>query len=457
MSAVASEWQLAPRRAARGRSINPKDAVARFFRIYDKKRGQRSTASKGLGRVGEAIFFGVFLALGIAGLGALLYSLVVPEWRANRHFAETRCEVISTRVDASQNRDGQAQYRPLIQIRYEVDGAPMVRETYDAAGWFSTNRDRALAVCQDFEPGKQYPCWYDPRFPENVVLARGYSGWLYVSLLVPISFIVIGAGGLGYTLYHWGTSAERRAALAGQAKQLDPFESLSRNGQSHPTVPDSENLKNSPGTKLAYRLPIAAAPGWTLFAMLVATLLWNCVALAFVVMAVRAHWRGEPDWLLTGFLIPFVAIGGGLVYYLVRQFLVTSGVGTTRIEISHHPLLPGGRYELLLSQEGRLEVRSLQVALACDERATFRQGTDTRTETQRVFECKVAESKGFEISHGMPFERKFELTVPLDAMHSFRAEHNEIAWKLVVRARLVGWPELERVFPLVVNPANELC
>lgn len=425
--------------------------MARFFRIYDKKRGQRSTSSKRLGRFGEAVFFSIFVLLGIGGLLALVFSLVVPEWRANRHFAETLCEVLSTRVDA-QTRDGQTQYRPLIQIRYAVDGRSLERETYDAAGWFSTNRDKALAVCQKFEPGHEYPCWFDPRFPENVVLVRGYSGWLYVFLLVPISFIAIGTGGLAYTLYHWGTSAERRAALAGQAQQLDPFDSLVYGPPAHRTIPDSENLKNSPGTRLAYRLPIAAAPGWTLFALLASTVLWNGVAMVFAVMAVRTHLRGEPDWLLTCFLLPFVAIGGGLAYYLVRQFLLTSGVGTTRVEISHHPLLPGKNYQVFVSQEGRLEVRSLDLLLACDERATYRQGTDTRTEVKRVFEQRVANSKHFEIRLGVPFERQAELTVPPGAMHSFRAEHNEIAWKLVVRGNLAGWPDFEREFPVVIHP-----
>ena len=74
---------------------------------------------------------------------------------------------------------------------------------------------------------------------------------------------------------------------------------------------------------------------------------------------------------------------GGL---FARLFLLTTSVGPTRIEISDHPLAPGAQYDLFLSQAGRVTMNSFEVLLACDEKATFRQGTDTRTEARRVYE-----------------------------------------------------------------------
>jgi hypothetical protein len=97
-------------------------------------------------------------------------------------------------------------------------------------------------------------------------------------------------------------------------------------------------------------------------------------------------------------------------------------------------------------------MRSLEVWLACDERATYRQGTDTRTETRRVFceRCFVRED--FQIQQGLPFESRCQLRVPPGAMHSFQADHNEVSWKLIVKGTVDGWPEYEREFQIVVNP-----
>ena len=37
-------------------------------------------------------------------------------------------------------------------------------------------------------------------------------------------------------------------------------------------------------------------------------------------------------------------------------------------------------------------------------------------------------------------------------MHSFRSEHNEISWKLLVKGAVAGWPDYERSFPVIVHP-----
>ncbi len=63
-----------------------------------------------------------------------------------------------------------------------------------------------------FTIGKTYPCWYDPLNPNVAVLVRGYSLWFWMLLLVPLGFMLIGGGGLAFTLWHWGRSPEHQAA-----------------------------------------------------------------------------------------------------------------------------------------------------------------------------------------------------------------------------------------------------
>ncbi|OHB68171.1 MAG: hypothetical protein A2V70_19695, partial [Planctomycetes bacterium RBG_13_63_9] len=257
-----------------------------------------------------------------------------------------------------------------------------------------------------------------------------------------------------YRLLHWGKSAERRAAMLQRRQQRDLFGTNGAAARKFPSIPNGIDIINSPGIKLKYRLPIAKSPGWVLFGALLTCLFWNGIVSVFVVLAVRGHFDGRPDWFLTLFVVPFALVGIALIVYFVRQFLVTTGVGPTLVEISDHPLHPGQKCQLFVSQSGRLTLNSIRVLLVCQEEATYRQGTDTRTETREVYRQEVFRRENFEVRRGLPFKAECELDVPAGAMHSFRADHNEIAWKLIVQGDIARWPDYERPFPLVIRPAN---
>ncbi|MEX0675955.1 MAG: DUF3592 domain-containing protein [Pirellulales bacterium] len=427
--------------------------MSRFFRLYEKKRGNRRTGSKTVGDAGEALFFGIFFAVGCAAFAYMLVALVWPEWRANRQFEPATCVVIAKRVGGKPATEVEpAQFRPELRVRYEADGHAYVADgVYDVTNLYSQDEAQVKAILDGFEIDKQYPCWYDPIDPGRVVLVQGYSGWLYVTLLIPLSFMIIGGGRMIYTLVHWNASDERRSVLDQRAAHLDLFE-VEHSERHFPTVPADDHFTNSPGTTLAYRLPISTTAGWKLFAAAAACASWNALVAILVVAAARGLARSEPDWVLIVSLIPFVAAGIALAVYLVRQILVITGVGPTRIEISDHPLVPGRLYELFLSQAGRLTMRSLEVWVACDERATFRQGTDTRTETQRVYQARCFVRESFQILQGLPFESRCQVCVPQGAMHSFLTDHNEVSWKLIVKGSVNNWPDYQREFQIVVNP-----
>jgi hypothetical protein len=161
------------------------------------------------------------------------------------------------------------------------------------------------------------------------------------------------------------------------------------------------------------------------------------------------------DWGLTVFSFACVAAGIVLAAVFVRQLVVATTVGPTQLEISDHPLLPGETYQLHLSQSGRLRINRLEVELVCEEEATYRQGTNTRTEVRRVFEHSLLRREAIEVRREAPFEARCLFAVPSDAMHSFQAPHNAIKWKVVVRGELVGWPPYQRPFPVVVRPPTE--
>ena len=221
---------------------------------------------------------------------------------------------------------------------------------------------------------------------------------MWLVFTVPVSFIIIGAGGLIYVLLHWGKSAERRAAdgSARGQRERDFFGASGAGDRRYPTVPQGADMTNSPGTKLKFRLPMATSPGWALFGTL------------GVLHRLERHRGGvrrdgrqraispaSRDWLLTLFTVPFAAIGVWAIVVLVRQLLVATGIGPTLVEISDHPLYPGGQYRVFLSQSGWLTVNRLRVSLVCEEVATYRQGTDTRTETREVFRQELFRREQF--------------------------------------------------------------
>ena len=171
-------------------------------------------------------------------------------------------------------------------------------------------------------------------------------------------------------------------------------------------------------------------------------------------VAFRSHLSARPDWFLTLFVLPFVGIGIWATYYFVQQLLLHTGIGLTTVEISDHPLRPGGTYQLFVSQAGRLNVKSFELFLVCEEEATYRQGTDIRTERCRVYCESVFRQVDFRIDPSKAFEFSCSLRVPAHAMHSFQAKQNAVQWMLLAQGHATSWPVFQRCFPVVVCPAE---
>jgi hypothetical protein len=265
--------------------------------------------------------------------------------------------------------------------------------------------------------------------------------------------VVYGVVGVVVLVWESLVSSERRAAVVQMASDWELPGMVDRRGLTTlPSVPPIDAVIDSPGVTLAYRLPIDGASGQLSFALAAVCLVWNALAAGFVVQVIRQHLYGPPNWLLTWLVVPFLLAGAWTIYALVRQIVLTTGIGTTLVELSDHPLFPGREYQALVSQSGRLHARWFQVQIECEEQATYQQGTDTRTATEVVYRQSVYSARRFQISPGAPFEANFSLVVPAGAMHSFTAPHNAIRWMLVVRGRMARWPEFERRFPLYVYP-----
>jgi hypothetical protein len=429
----------------------------RLPRLYAKKRGHRRTVSREWGVLGDGIFHAILLAAGIFFGGLLVSGVVAPEWRINHEFVRTTCTIQAKGLARITRPDPPAgvvaHWEPRLLVRYSTDG--VVRESWARITAHDTavERDTAIGRLSGWKLGAEVPGWFDPGVPDDVVLQRGYSFWLWLLvLLLPGALVLIGGSGLVRRLRAWGKSEERLAASAGLSELLDPLAQPVHAAPGHPGVPVWDDLVNSPGTILRYRLPVESPEYWTVFGFGFFALLWNLVVVVLAVGPGLDLLGGRFEWLVVALLVPFLIVGVGGVVLFVRSLLLATAIGTTQVEISAHPLVPGGCYEVLLAQGGTAVLRTLELLLELEEHATFRQGTDTRSEQVTVYRQPVASFDNVRPQPTSRFETRTVIEIPPYAMHTFTAAHNAVRWRIVVRGAPYQRPAFSRAFPVVVLP-----
>ena len=321
------------------------------------------------------------------------------------------------------------------------------------------------------------------------------SNWgLALSILMLGSLIITGAVGAFSSVVTAGTSAERRAALAKRAVDNELIADVGNRPKDLPSIPDDANFRNSPGIQLAYRLPHATSPSWRLGVVASFCLAWNGAVAVLAVLAFNQRGEGfelasliSPSWwsLFRIVVLMYGIIGVLSIKYLVQLLVVAAAIGPTNVEVSHLPLYPGGEYRAFLSQSGHLQIDWLDMRLVCDEEVSFSDGTDTRSESRRVYDIPLFFHENFEILPSRPFQSECPVVVPENAMHSFVAANNSVTWKLVVKiqpkkqktppfgqsarwmrklkARLKPFLRIDkrhldtihRVYPLIVHPSTQ--
>jgi hypothetical protein len=142
-----------------------------------------------------------------------------------------------------------------------------------------------------------------------------------------------------------------------------------------------------------------------------------------------------------------------LIVGLIQQIRQAAG-GMPVVELSSHPLWPGKTCQLLFRWPGAPRLEELRLRLLCEEQVSFREGTDTRTEEQAVYVKELwehSESAG-EAMRSREVER--EILVPLDAMHSFKADNNNVRWLIEVKGKFARWGAFKHRFPVIVCPRD---
>ncbi len=279
-------------------------------------------------------------------------------------------------------------------------------------------------------------------------LKVGYGFWLAVG--VSAALIILGVVGFWYRVLKVATSDEHREAIARSGLLPRP----KSRGKNHPPpmIPSLEPFTDSPGAKLAYRLPSPSLELIAIVAVGVFAMAWNAMLAIFFVVAIQELFAARTPYTLLLLLIPGTYIGLRSAQVFFKTYVQVLGIGSTTVEIEDLPLIPGRSYRIVLVQYGRLVLKKLTARLVCEEESTYHFGTDIRTERSIVREDLIVDQGRTRIDWGRPLELEGTLTIPADAMHSFQSLHNAVHWKIIVEGEANRWPSYSRSFPVVVYP-----
>jgi hypothetical protein len=186
--------------------------------------------------------------------------------------------------------------------------------------------------------------------------------------------------------------------------------------------------------------PRFSAPGKLVGAIVVAAF-WNGIISIFVTHA------GSFEKI---FLLPFIAIGVGLIGLVIYQFLALFNPRPA-LELSPAVICLGDAAALRWSFAGQVSrITELVVTLRGIEEAKYRKGTSTYTDKNTFCEMELCRTSDLaEIASG-----QVGLVLPGDMMHSFKADNNKVIWSIEIRGDIKKWPDVKESFEIEVTPAQ---
>ena len=380
----------------------------------------RGKQVKGKGKYGLAALFLIFTAVG----GGLLYPLgIKPITRTidARSWVETPCRVLQAEVRSHDSDDGTT-YSVHILYQYECNGRTYKCDRYDFIGGSSSGYKGKARVVEQYRTAADPVCYVNPKNPSQAVLQRGFHAKLLLALF-PLPFLLIGVGGLIRII---------------QGKKDTPASLQSSNAQASARAVDPLSL-----LRLADAAPAALKPQFSPRAKLVGAILiaafWNGIVCVFL---------ADAGWFTLIFLLPFIAIGVGLIALVIYQFLALFNP-RPMLHVSSRSIPLGGSAELRWSFWGQTSrIREFTVTLRGVERARYRKGTSTCTDESTFYEMELYRTSNVaQIATG-----QIGFVLPRDTMHSFQAENNGIIWSIDLRGDIKSWPDVKESYEIEVTP-----
>ena len=389
-----------------------------------------SEMSDKAGRRVGIIVFGVFLLVGL-GLSWPLGVLPIRNSVSAKSWIETPCKVIWSRVITHEGDDGDT-YSVDIFYEYEAGGELQRSNRYSFVGGSSSGRSSKQAIVRQYSARSQQVCYVDPDDPLEAVLKPQLGASIFL-VIIPAIFALIGGAGLSAMLLH-GRKESRATGLLDTAH--DSNRSFDRNRLREQGGDESSKTFSPGGKRLV-----------AFFVILGIALFWNGITSVFVWQAIESFRTGSPEWFLAIFITPFVLIGlcliVGVIYTLATQFnpkpvlTLTPGTPTLGQALSVEWKIRSGAYRL----------RRLRLLLLGKEKATYRRGTNTSTDTETFYRRVLAES-----SHGLEMiQGEGRIELPVDLCPTLDLGNNEIEWSLRVEGEIARWPDVGDEYTITIR------
>ncbi|MFH5803580.1 hypothetical protein [Alienimonas sp. DA493] len=212
---------------------------------------------------------------------------------------------------------------------------------------------------------------------------------------------------------------------------------------------DAEPLGDSPGAGVKLK----GSDSWCGLSCGLVGILFATGVLTFVAAQFFREF-GWPDWSLALVIVPGAAAALGLLGY---GLMVRWAVHPAEAAVFPWPLRPGSAGEVRFAQRLKkgLALRELRAELKCVERARYRVGTDTRTDTA---DRHVVTLPPVDLSpEGGAFEPArqavtavWEIAIPEDAPPSLDSANNDVDWTLDVTLVIDRHPDASTTFKLNV-------
>jgi hypothetical protein len=354
--------------------------------------------------------FAIFLLAGLAGTWWLLIRPTLKVVAA-RTWNEVPCRILASEVRSHRDDDGPT-YRVDIFYEYQVNGQRYWSSRYHFLTGSSSGYEGKRALVRRYPAGTTRSCFVNPANPDEAVLHRGFTPMMLAGL-IPLVFLVVGAGGMIYS---------RRS----------------------PTAPAP--APTAPGGPVELKPRVSPVGG--LLGIILVGLFWNGIVAVFLLQVWRGFQSGRPDWFLTVFMIPFVVIGLGFVGGVIYQFLALFNP-RPHLTLSAGAVALGESLDLRWRMDGNPRViERLHIWLEGHEEIRYRSGKNDRTEKETFAQIELTDTtRHSEVAAG-----RAPLQVPADTMHSFESGGQKIVWTLHLRGHIKFRPDVRLEYPLTVRP-----
>ncbi len=411
-----------------------------YYTWFGKSGDRKSIAARGRSKRPNAklILRGmgtIFTLVGVC-FGYFFFVKPILHIQSAKSWVSAPGTVLASRVVSHDSDDGTT-YSVDIFYEYESNGQTFRSNRYHFTTGSSSGYGGKKAIVNAHPPGKAITVYVDPSDPFEAVVDRGYPTDLWFGL-IPLVFFIAGIAMLTGS-FLVGRKRGRPAGMpwlpAASVKQ------------------EEDQLLSGPLSAAhgRVRLKASASPLGKLIGIIVMAVFWNGITSIFVTIAVNSHLKGDPEWFLTFFIIPFVLIGIGCIGAVVYQCLALLNPSPVIESNTASPSL-GDTLMIDWRLQGRAgRISTLTISLVGQEHATYRRGTDTVTDKHIFYDEKLLETSDLAaiVAGG-----HLEAMIPADVMHSFESDNNKIAWSLNVVGDIKRWPDMKADFSLVLRPID---